>query len=89
MSIKVKDVGACCVGGFQHEGTPVGTVEIIAGHSCYVSIPSEPTDKIVVIAGDVFGYTLNNVRLIADQYAKEGFKTIVPNLFYGSCVSFI
>ena len=37
-----------------------------------------------LIKVDVFGYTLPNVRLIADSYAKQGYHTIVPDLFQGT-----
>ncbi|KAJ3233561.1 hypothetical protein HDU78_006365 [Chytriomyces hyalinus] len=75
---------ACCSGSVD-KGTPLGTIETIAGHSVYIGSPV-PADRrnLVIIATDVFGYTLPNVRLIADKFASKGYFCVVPDLFKGS-----
>ncbi|KAI8617978.1 hypothetical protein BC830DRAFT_1227167 [Chytriomyces sp. MP71] len=51
-----------------HKGTPLGSVEDIAGHKVYVAASIAASfDNTVVIATDVFGYTLPNTRLIVDN----------------------
>jgi dienelactone hydrolase len=71
---------SCCT-GFIDRGEPKGTIEEISGVSCYMSISN--SEKCVIIATDVFGYTVPNVRLIADSFAEQGFTAIVPDLFKG------
>ncbi|KAJ3391106.1 suppressor of glycerol defect [Entophlyctis sp. JEL0112] len=68
------------------EGTPTGTVKQIAGRNTYVTIPAggATSSTAVIIATDVFGYTLNNPRLMADRFAAQGYQCYVPDLFEGS-----
>ncbi|KAJ3354641.1 hypothetical protein HDU91_005750 [Kappamyces sp. JEL0680] len=75
----------CCGQGFIDSGEPQGSVETIAGVSCYVSAAADgQTKECVVIATDIFGYTLPNVRLIADSFASAGYHAVVPDMFKGS-----
>ncbi|EIN05293.1 chlorocatechol-degradation protein [Punctularia strigosozonata HHB-11173 SS5] len=69
-----------CFQSVRHEGTPEGTIEEIGGVPCYVSTPAEdyPKDKVVLFLTDVFGLAQNN-KLVADDFARNGFKTIVPD----------
>lgn len=64
----------CCVSGEIHQGTPTGTESKIHGLDCYVTGPPEGvTPKgVIVIVPDVFGWTLPNTRILADNYAKKG-----------------
>lgn len=77
-----------CCGGVVDKGTPTGSVQTIAGIQCYLAEYSgdekKNDDVLIVIATDIFGYTLPNSRLIADGLANE-FKTkcVVPDLFQG------
>ncbi|KDQ50689.1 hypothetical protein JAAARDRAFT_41769 [Jaapia argillacea MUCL 33604] len=70
-----------CVSGVRHEGTPEGKLEAIGGVECYVATPSVdyPKDKVVLILPDVFGHVLINTQLLADDFARNGFKTIIPD----------
>ena len=36
----------------------------------------------------MFGHRYNNVQLIADQFAENGYYTIVPDLFHGDALPF-
>ncbi|KAJ3269338.1 hypothetical protein HDV01_001582 [Terramyces sp. JEL0728] len=65
-------------------GTPAGNEEIINGIKCYVATPTNPNSHAVIIATDIFGYTLANARLTADSFAKEGYFCVVPDLFNGT-----
>lgn len=73
--------GSCC-GGFIDSGAPSGEETMVGGLLCYVSAPTIPNNgKAIVIASDIFGFSLPNVRLIADSYARRGFYCVVPSLY--------
>ncbi|ODQ69083.1 hypothetical protein LIPSTDRAFT_114257, partial [Lipomyces starkeyi NRRL Y-11557] len=44
--------------------------------------PAVATDKAIVYLTDIFGMPFTNHELIADNFAQQGFLTVVPNLFY-------
>ncbi|KAJ7634474.1 Alpha/Beta hydrolase protein [Roridomyces roridus] len=77
-----------CFKGVTHEGTPAGKVEHIGGIECYVAKPAQdhPKDKVVLFLTDVFGIVLENNLLLADDFARNGLRTIVPDLFNGDPV---
>ncbi|KDQ50688.1 hypothetical protein JAAARDRAFT_211518 [Jaapia argillacea MUCL 33604] len=77
-----------CISGVRHEGTPTGKLETIGGVECYVATPtvSYPTDKVVLFLPDIFGHSLINAQLLADDYAKNGFKTVIPDYLNGDPV---
>ncbi|TCD71801.1 hypothetical protein EIP91_003144 [Steccherinum ochraceum] len=74
-----------CFIAVRHEGAPQGKYEQIGGYKCYVATPSGdyPKDKVVLFLTDVFGLALNNNLLLADDFARNGYKTIAPDLFNG------
>ncbi|KAJ3908782.1 dienelactone hydrolase endo-1,3,1,4-beta-D-glucanase [Lentinula edodes] len=74
-----------CVKGVTHEGEPAGKWEEINGVNSYVATPSKdyPKDKVIVLLTDIFGPQLINNRLLADDFAANGFKTVIPDLFSG------
>ncbi|KAF8998491.1 dienelactone hydrolase endo-1,3,1,4-beta-D-glucanase [Cyathus striatus] len=74
-----------CVRGVTHEGTPAGKWEKIGGVDCYVATPTVdyPKDKAVLFLPDIFGPQLQNAQLLADDYAANGFKTIIPDYLNG------
>lgn len=74
---------SCCVAGFLDEGTPKGQ-EVFFGEAqtpTYVVKPESGFDKAIVIATDVFGQTLPNIRLMADGFAEKGFLCLIPDMF--------
>ncbi|KAF8987854.1 dienelactone hydrolase [Cyathus striatus] len=77
-----------CIKGVTHEGTPKGKWETIGGISCYVTTPSVdyPKDKVVLYISDLFGAQFINAQLLADDFAQNGFKTIIPDYFDGDPV---
>ncbi|KAJ3080095.1 hypothetical protein HK100_010230 [Physocladia obscura] len=79
---------ACCSGKITAPTTPLeGQEESIGnGHKCYVSQPKNATKPgaCVILATDIFGYTLVNVRVVADNFAREGYLAVVPDLFKGT-----
>ncbi|KAF8159866.1 dienelactone hydrolase endo-1,3,1,4-beta-D-glucanase [Crassisporium funariophilum] len=74
-----------CVKGVTHEGTPTGKWEKIGGVDCYVATPTVdfPKNKAILFLTDVFGPQLINAQLMADDFAGNGFKTIVPDYLNG------
>ena len=93
--MNAKGLGSCCLGGrIDDEEETKGKVEEICGGTgtgrvrAYVSgnPPSNASSNkgIVVIATDVFGFNLQNVRLIADSYAAQGYYAVIPDMFEGS-----
>ncbi|TBU38859.1 alpha/beta-hydrolase [Dichomitus squalens] len=74
---------AHCVSGVRHEGTPEGQNQTIGGVEVYVATPTidYPKDKAILFLTDVFGLPLPNNKLLADDYARNGFKVYAPDLF--------
>lgn len=74
-----------CFQGVRHEGEPEGKYETIGNVACYVSTPKGdyPKDKVILFLTDVFGIQLINNRLLTDDFANNGFKTVCIDLFGG------
>jgi dienelactone hydrolase len=69
-----------CKTGFKWEGTSVGKETKFNGVDAYVT--GDNKDAAILIVTDIFGWTLPNIRLIADHYAKEACATVyVPDLY--------
>jgi dienelactone hydrolase len=72
-----------------HEGTPVGNFEIVHNLRTYISNPK--SDKAstgtsgkqdtVIFLSDIFGVDLVNTKLVADEWAGQGYKVLLPDLF--------
>ncbi|KAI0357999.1 alpha/beta-hydrolase [Trametes cingulata] len=77
-----------CVSGVRHEGSPEGQFTQIGGIESYVATPTVkyPKDKVVLYLSDGFGLKLQNNLLLADDYARNGFKVVVPDLFDGDAL---
>ncbi|KAG9830133.1 alpha/beta-hydrolase, partial [Aureobasidium melanogenum] len=78
-------MSSCCKEGFKWNGQPVGKETTLGKNPAYVT--GDNKDAAVLIVADVFGWTLPNVRLLADHYAKEANVTVyVPDYFNGEVV---
>lgn len=75
----------CCATGSLHTGTPTGRIEKVHGLDCYVADAPGTPKGIIVIIPDAFGWTLPNNRILADDYAANGFKVYLPELMEGKC----
>ncbi|KZT70802.1 chlorocatechol-degradation protein [Daedalea quercina L-15889] len=77
-----------CISGVRHEGTPEGKFEQIGGVECYVATPSGDYDKskAVLFFTDAFGLALNNNKLLTDAFARNGYRTIIPDYMRGDPV---
>ncbi|KAJ7201624.1 Alpha/Beta hydrolase protein [Mycena pura] len=62
-----------------------GKIEQIGGAKCYVATPTAdyPKDKVVLFMTDAFGLSLPNNLLLADDFARNGFKCIMPDILNG------
>lgn len=85
-------VKSCCVTGHLHEGTPQGTFQQLHGLRTYVVTPPATggseggkTDTIVLLT-DIYGPDYINTQLVADEWAKAGFKVVIPDVFVGDPV---
>ncbi|KAI0077963.1 alpha/beta-hydrolase [Panus rudis PR-1116 ss-1] len=78
----MSSVADIAVEGVRHEGSPEGKFEEIGGVRSYVATPSMdyPKDKVLLYLTDVFGVDLVNHQLLADDFARNGFKTIIPDI---------
>lgn len=74
----------CCATGSLHTGTPTGRIEKVHGLDCYIAdAQNGPSKGIIVIIPDAFGWTLPNNRILADDYAKQGFDVYLPEFMNG------
>ncbi|PCH44449.1 alpha/beta-hydrolase [Wolfiporia cocos MD-104 SS10] len=78
-----------CISGVRHEGQPEGKIEQIAGIECYVATPSGdyPKDKVLLYLTDIFGIPLNNSKLLADDFARNGYKVVMPDILASDPIS--
>lgn len=79
----------CCAAGSLFEGTPTGQHARIDGKiDVYVATPPEGKAKTgcgILYIPDVLGIWQNS-RLIADQFARRGYTTVVLDVFNGDPV---
>ncbi|KAF2471711.1 uncharacterized protein BDR25DRAFT_367477 [Lindgomyces ingoldianus] len=64
----------CCKTGFSWGGKPVGTETTLAKNN--VSVNGTPKSVAVLIVHDIFGWTFENLRLLAGHFAKEVYATV-------------
>ncbi|KAG1743127.1 dienelactone hydrolase [Suillus lakei] len=74
-----------CIQGVRHEGEPSGILETIADVACYVATPTVDysKDKVILLLPDAYGIELINAQLLADDFAKNGFKVVAIDYFNG------
>ncbi|CAK7228795.1 hypothetical protein SBRCBS47491_007027 [Sporothrix bragantina] len=76
--------GACCVKGFKWNGKPEGRIAKIAGGRYDTYVAGNSTKAALLIVADVFGWSTDNVRIMADHFAREANVTVfVPDFFHG------
>lgn len=59
----------CCKSGFKWEGKPVGLEGTLDKNKAYITGSNK--DVAILIIHDVFGWTFNNLRILADHFAQE------------------
>lgn len=76
----------CCFKGFLWDQKPIGSVTTFAcGNKCYVTGESDEKSgyaaSAIMLIHDLFGWTFQNTRILADSLAKEvGATVYVPDL---------
>ena len=69
----------CCLTGFSWNGTPSGKESRLAKNPTYVTGANK--DVAILVVHDLWGWTWQNMRLLADHYATEAEATVyVPDL---------
>ncbi|KAF2664491.1 dienelactone hydrolase family protein [Microthyrium microscopicum] len=78
---------ACCVQGVKHEGETFGKLEKVDNVEYYVTYPEDKkTDKAILIFPDVMGHNVDNAKLIADQFAANGYFVVSVDQFDGDAL---
>ncbi|KAI2633432.1 dienelactone hydrolase [Xylaria nigripes] len=80
--------GKCCTIGVKHEGEPTGTDIKIGKHAAYLATPDPAKthkDAAILYLPDVIGIWQNS-KLMADQFAANGYLTLIIDLFNGDPV---
>ncbi|MCJ1228293.1 hypothetical protein MMC12_004954 [Toensbergia leucococca] len=76
--------GQCCTVGVKHEGAASGEIKTFDDYECYVAIPKDTnTTKAILLLTDVIGHKAINAQLVADQFAANGYFTVMPDIFHG------
>ncbi|KAJ3568987.1 hypothetical protein NP233_g5345 [Leucocoprinus birnbaumii] len=77
-----------CISGVRHEGVTEGKETQINGVDVYIATPTVdyPKDKALLFLPDVFGHKLINAQLLADDFARNGFYTVVPDYLNGDAL---
>ncbi|KAK6428332.1 hypothetical protein LTR95_015527 [Oleoguttula sp. CCFEE 5521] len=79
--------GQCCTQGVRHTGEAKGEFVDIQGIKTYVSTPKSGDKSLaIIILPDVIGNEFINAQLISDQFAANGYYTVMPDLFQGDPV---
>ncbi|KAK7958490.1 hypothetical protein PG996_010074 [Apiospora saccharicola] len=74
----------CCTTGHLHEGEPTGTYRYINGSQVYFKgPPNGSAENAVLLFTDAMGHGYLNNRLLADNFAANGFFVVMPDLFHG------
>lgn len=77
--------GKCCFKTFDHSGNPEGTLETLNGVLTYIT-GDRNSERVIIIMCDVFGPVYQNSQLIADDYAKNGYLVVIPDILFGDYV---
>lgn len=64
------------ISGVRHEGNPAGSSKKIGETDAYFAYPeNKSTDKAILFLTDAFGHNFINNKLVADDFANNGFVT--------------
>ncbi|KUI62047.1 Protein AIM2 [Cytospora mali] len=77
--------GKCCTVGVKHEGEPAGSIIKVGKYDAYVAEPkgANKHDGVALLyIPDIFGIWQNS-KLMADQFAANGYYTIIVDIFNG------
>ncbi|KAK7204186.1 dienelactone hydrolase [Myxozyma melibiosi] len=72
---------SCCTKGYKHSGTPSSEIVTFEDVDIYVAKPTaEAPTRAVIYLSDIFGMPFLNHKIIPDNFAKQGYLAILPNL---------
>ncbi|KAI1353888.1 dienelactone hydrolase [Xylaria sp. FL0043] len=77
--------GKCCTVGVKHDGEPTGSDIKVGKYDAYLATPDPAKahkDTAILYLPDVIGLWQNS-KLIADQFAANGYLTLIIDLFNG------
>ncbi|KAJ0108188.1 hypothetical protein J7T55_000153 [Diaporthe amygdali] len=76
--------GQCCTVGVKHEGEPTGKIIKVGQYDTYVAEPKgkKHDGAALLYIPDIFGIWQNS-KLMADQFAANGYHTIIVDVFNG------
>ncbi|ROT43833.1 alpha/beta-hydrolase [Sodiomyces alkalinus F11] len=79
--------GQCCIQGFRHEGEATGQIITFGPENVQAYVATAAPDKVrngsgILFVPDIFGLW-QNTKLVADQFAAEGYTTFVVDVFKG------
>ncbi|KAL4916106.1 dienelactone hydrolase [Aspergillus aurantiobrunneus] len=80
--------GKCCTIGVKHEGEPTGQDIKIGPYDAYLATPDPSNahrDAAILYLPDVIGIWQNS-KLMADQYAANGYLCLIIDLFNGDAL---
>ncbi|KAF8065064.1 dienelactone hydrolase endo-1,3,1,4-beta-D-glucanase [Lyophyllum atratum] len=77
-----------CIKGVTFEGTPKGVMKTINGVNTYVAKAERASNprRALLLLTDIFGLPLVNSKLMADDFAANGFDTFIPDYLNGDPV---
>ncbi|KAH9884354.1 dienelactone hydrolase [Xylariomycetidae sp. FL2044] len=81
--------GKCCVVGVKHDGQTTGTDIKVGKYDAYLATPDPAKahkDAAILYLPDVIGIWQNS-KLMADQYAANGYLCLIIDLFNGDALS--
>ncbi|CAN8097746.1 unnamed protein product [Discula destructiva] len=79
----------CCTVGVKHDGEPTGTTFKVGQYEAYVAKPTGSTNHdgaALLYIPDVIGIWQNS-KLMADQFAANGYYTLIIDVFNGDPLS--
>ncbi|EJT75087.1 dienelactone hydrolase [Gaeumannomyces tritici R3-111a-1] len=77
----------CCTVGAKHEGSPSGKIVKVDSWDAYLAVPDSPRkDVAILMLPDVIGIWQNS-QLLADQYAANGYTTMILDIYNGDPLS--
>lgn len=77
----------CCIAGVKHEGEATGTIDKVGTQDAYIAYPPDKSKQNgIILFPDFMGYELTNMKLLADQFATNGYFTVIPDMWEGDNV---
>lgn len=79
----------CCTVGVKHEGSPTGQDIKVGSYNAYLAVPNAAKarkDVGILYLPDVLSIWQNS-KLMADQFAANGYLTLIIDLFKGDAIS--